>query len=112
MHLTWLLMHGLAQESKDLPAVQAMLAEAKEVLGYDLLQVCMEGPKEKLDDTTYSQPALFLAGLAAVERLKQDDPSAPAKASAAAGLSLGEYSALVFAGALSFKDGLKVGVGL
>jgi [acyl-carrier-protein] S-malonyltransferase len=97
------------QESKDIPAVKDMLKEAKEVLGYDLLKLCMEGPKEKLDDTTYSQPALFVAGLAAVERLRQDDPAAVNKASAAAGLSLGEYTALVFAGALSFKDGLKVG---
>lgn len=54
------------------------------------------------------QPALFVAGLAAVEKLRQEDPEAVAGCSAAAGLSLGEYTALVFAGALSFEDGLKV----
>ena len=54
------------------------------------------------------QPALFVGGLAAVEKLRQDDPEAVAGCSAAAGLSLGEYTALVFAGALSFEDGLKV----
>lgn len=47
-----------------------MLATAQRVLGYDLLQVCLQGPKEKLDDTAFSQPALFTAGLAAVERLR------------------------------------------
>ena len=43
------------QDSKDLPAVRAMLETAKRVLGYDLLQTCLEGPKERLDDTVYSQ---------------------------------------------------------
>ena len=47
-----------------------MLATAQRVLGYDLLKVCMEGPKEKLDDTAFAQPALYVAGLAAVERLR------------------------------------------
>ena len=50
--------------------MQAMLATAQRVLGYDLLKVCLEGPKDKLDDTAFSQPALFVAGLAAVERLR------------------------------------------
>ena len=58
------------QDCKDIPAVQAMLATAQRVLGYDLLKVCMEGPKEKLDDTAFAQPALYVAGLAAVERLR------------------------------------------
>ena len=43
-----------------------MLNTAKSILGYDLLDVCLNGPKSKLDDTSYSQPALFVAGLAAV----------------------------------------------
>jgi [acyl-carrier-protein] S-malonyltransferase len=66
------------------------------------------GPKSKLDDTVHAQPALFVAGLAAVEKLRAENPGAADSASAAAGLSLGEYTALVFAGALSFEDGLKV----
>ena len=53
------------QECKDIPAVQEMLVKAEKVLGYDLLTLCLEGPKEKLDDTVYSQPALFVAGLLA-----------------------------------------------
>ena len=56
-----------------------------------------------------SQPALYVAGLAAVEKLRSEDTAAVEQCSAAAGLSLGEYCALVFAGALSFEDGLKVG---
>ena len=50
--------------------MKTMLATAQRVLGYDLLQVCLQGPRERLDDTAYAQPALFVAGLAAVERLR------------------------------------------
>lgn len=69
------------------------------------------GPAEKLDKTECSQPALFVAGLAAVELLKSQGPEGAAMVAGCgltAGLSLGEYCALVFAGALSFEDGLKV----
>merc|ERR1719321_2371090 len=85
----------------DLPEVQAMFATAEKVLGYDLKDVCLNGPKEKLDQTEFAQPALFVCGLAAVEKPKKED-------SCAAGLSLGEYTALVFAGVMSFEDALKV----
>jgi [acyl-carrier-protein] S-malonyltransferase len=77
-------------------------------LGYDLAQVCFEGPAEKLDSTVYSQPALFVASLAALESLKAASPEVVAECKAAAGLSLGEYPALVFAGVMSFDDGLKI----
>ena len=53
------------QEAKDVPAVVEMLSKAKSILGYDLLDLCLNGPKEKLDDTAFAQPALFVAGLAA-----------------------------------------------
>jgi [acyl-carrier-protein] S-malonyltransferase len=56
----------------------------------------------------YAQPALFVAGLAAVEALRKDNAAVVEGCSVTAGLSLGEYTALVFAGALSFEDGLKV----
>lgn len=46
---------GMLNQSKDIPAVKAMLERAERVLGYDLLALCTEGPKEKLDDTIYSQ---------------------------------------------------------
>lgn len=76
---------ALLQASKELPAVKQMLKQAEVVLGYDLLQLCLEGPKEKLDDTVYSQPALFVAGLAAVEKLRQDNAQAVDNCSATAG---------------------------
>ena len=91
-----------------LPAANALFEQASAVLGYDLLALCVSGPAERLNATDVSQPAIFVASLAALEQLKATQPDAANDVVAAAGLSLGEYTALVFAGALSFADGLKV----
>lgn len=93
---------------EEVPAAKALFDEASEILGYDLLQVCTEGPKEKLDSTEVSQPAIFVASMAAVEKLRQDSPETVDAATCAMGLSLGEYSALCFAGAISFADCVKI----
>ena len=90
------------------PAARALFDEAREIVGYDLAEVCLHGPKDKLDSTAISQPAIFVGSLAALEALKESDGEAVSDCVAAAGLSLGEYSALVFAGALSFRDGLQL----
>lgn len=99
---------GMLKSIAHIPKVKEMCDKAAEVLGYNLLDVCVNGPKAKLDDTVFSQPALFVAGLAAVEKLRADDPDAIARCSRVAGLSLGEYTALVFSGAMTFEDGLRV----
>jgi [acyl-carrier-protein] S-malonyltransferase len=91
-----------------LPAARQLFTEASEVLGYDLLDVCVNGPAERLNSTVVSQPAIFVASLAALESLRQSEPEAVQGCTATAGLSLGEYTALVFAGSLSFRDGLQV----
>lgn len=93
---------------KEVPKAKELFDEASEILGYDLLQVCTEGPKEKLDTTTVSQPAIFVASMAAVEKLRLTDPDVIGNANCAMGLSLGEYSALCFADAISFADGVKI----
>jgi [acyl-carrier-protein] S-malonyltransferase len=91
-----------------LPAARALFDEAAEILGYDLGDVCANGPAERLDSTAVSQPAIFVTSLAALESLQAGEPKALDRCAAAAGLSLGEYTALVVAGALSFRDGLRV----
>src|SRR5262249_60316588 len=82
--------------------------EASGGLGSDRAEVCGNGPAEPLNSTAVSQPAIFVASLAALEALKANDPNTVAACQATAGLSLGEYTALVFAGALRFRDGLRV----
>lgn len=93
---------------KDLPEVKDMLEKAKPILGYDLLELCLNGPEEKLAETRYCQPAMFVGGLAGVAKLRSEREEAVSKARCCAGLSLGEYTALCFAGVLSFEDGLRL----
>jgi [acyl-carrier-protein] S-malonyltransferase len=90
------------------PAAKSLYDRAGEILGFDLASVCFEGPAERLDSTVISQPALFVSSLAAMEMLKAEHPEVVDQCKMAAGLSLGEYTALVFAGAMSFEDGLRV----
>jgi [acyl-carrier-protein] S-malonyltransferase len=100
---------GMAAEvAKSVPAAGDLFATASKLLGYDLLEICAGGPEARLNSTAVSQPALYVAGLAAVEKLRSEDPDAVEKCGFACGLSLGEYTALVFAGAMSFEDGLRV----
>ncbi|MFO0880963.1 MAG: ACP S-malonyltransferase [Gemmataceae bacterium] len=100
---------GMAVElCNSLPAARELFVQAADLLGYDLLQVCATGPKERLDSTVVSQPAIYVASLAALEQLRQTEPDAAAQCVASAGLSLGEYTALTFAGVLTFADGLRL----
>jgi [acyl-carrier-protein] S-malonyltransferase len=92
----------------NLPGARALFDLAAELLGYDLADVCLNGPAERLNSTAVSQPAIFVGSLAALEVLKTADPGAISDCAATAGLSLGEYTALVFAGAIEFRDGLKL----
>lgn len=81
---------------------------AGEVLGYDLAKLCFEGPAAQLDSTISSQPALFVTGLAALEALREKSPEMVDGCEAAAGLSLGEYTAMAFVGVMGFEDGLRL----
>lgn len=90
------------------PQARQLYDSAAELLGYDLARLCFEGPADKLDSTIISQPALFVTSLAALEKLRADSPEVVLGCEMSAGLSLGEYTALVFAGALSFEDGLRL----
>jgi [acyl-carrier-protein] S-malonyltransferase len=96
------------QLAQDLPASQALFDQAADILGYDLADVCWNGPAERLNSTVISQPAIFVTSLAALEKLKAEDAAVVADVQGTAGLSLGEYTALVFAGALDFASALRV----
>ena len=81
------------------PQLMALFDEANSILGYDLQTLCFEGPAEQLNRTEYAQPALLVTSLIAWRAL-----DARIQPSAVAGHSLGEYSALVAAGGLSFPN--------
>ena len=79
---------------------------ANAALGYDLASICFNGPEAELTKTENAQPGIFLVSWVCFELLKEQVPEL--KFDATAGLSLGEFTALTAAGAMSFEDGLKI----
>lgn len=98
-----------AQVAAEVPAAKALFDKASAILGYDLLERSVNGPKDLLDSTAVSQPAIFVTSAAAVEKLRATEgEDAVNAATVAMGLSLGEYTALWYAGAFSFEDGVRL----
>lgn len=89
-----------------IPGAKAWFDRANTALGYDLASVCFNGPDAELTKTENAQPGIFLVSWVAFELLKERVPSL--RFDATAGLSLGEFTALTAAGAMSFEDGLRV----
>jgi len=94
-----------AAVAAEVPAAAELYKKASDILGYDLLAI---DDKAQLDKTDVSQPAIFVASMAAVEKLKAEDAATVDACNMAMGLSLGEYTALCFAGAISFEDGVRI----
>ena len=94
---------GMLDAWGDHPAVKQTLGEASDALGEDVAQLIHAGPKEQLDLTTNTQPVMLTAGIACYRAWIADGQAAP---SVVAGHSLGEYTALVAAGALTLADAL------
>jgi [acyl-carrier-protein] S-malonyltransferase len=94
---------GMLDAWGDHQAVRDTLLEASEALGEDVARLIREGPKEALDLTTNTQPVMLTAGIACYRAWRAEGGAEPA---AVAGHSLGEYTALVAAGALTLSDAL------
>jgi [acyl-carrier-protein] S-malonyltransferase len=90
------------------PRAAALFTRAADILGYDLLSICREGPADRLNTTAVSQPAILVTSLALLEVLRGREDNPLDAAAITAGLSLGEYTALVFAGALDFDDAVRL----
>jgi [acyl-carrier-protein] S-malonyltransferase len=88
--------------AEQFPEARTMFERADRVLGVPLSKICFEGPEEELKQTKNTQPAIFLHSMVVWNLIK------PADAAMTAGHSLGEYSALVAAGAMSFEEALKI----
>lgn len=97
----------LADIATQFPEVKDTFVEASEALGYDLWNLVVQGPQEKLDQTAYTQPALLAASYA-IWRILQAEKLQHSHVAMLAGHSLGEYTALVSANALSFTDAIKL----
>jgi [acyl-carrier-protein] S-malonyltransferase len=90
------------------PVAEAIFNKANDIVGFDLSEICFEGPAEQLDSTTISQPAIFTTSAAILEVLRTEPSTNSIRPDVTAGLSMGEYTALYAAGVVSFEDGLKL----
>src|SRR6202795_4446570 len=96
---------GMGEElAANYPVARRTFEEADEALGYKLSQLCFEGPEEKLKLTEITQPAILTASVAAWRVLQEKSLKPDLTSGYAAGHSLGEYSAHVAAGTLTFTD--------
>ena len=99
---------GTVQEYLRFPRVKELFSIANEILDYDLLKLCMQGPQKQLDKTEFNQPATVVASLAALEKLIEERPTVLENCRAVGGYSLGELTALIFSGAIDFESGIKL----
>src|SRR5215468_6870271 len=98
---------GMGKDLADAyPIARQTFEQADNILGFALSDLCFNGPEENLNDTINTQPALYVAGVAILRALQNELPAA--MASFVAGHSLGEFTALAAAGAVSFEDGLRL----
>ena len=92
--------------AEQFPSARDWFDRADRAVGYDLASVCFNGPESELLKTENAQPGIFLVSWVAFQLLKEKVPELPFQA--AAGLSLGEFTALTAAGTMEFEDGLRV----
>ena len=98
---------GMGQDlAEKFPGARAWFDRANAALGYDLAAICFRGPEAELTKTENAQPGIFLVSWVCFQLLKEQAPDV--KFDAAAGLSLGEFTALTAAGTMSFEDGLRL----
>ncbi|VDM35786.1 unnamed protein product [Hydatigera taeniaeformis] len=97
---------GMAKNLLGVKGVKEMFETASSILRTNLLKTCLEGPAEKLKQNIHCQPAVYVTSLAAAKKLAIDSPELVEKCVAAAGYSVGEITALVYAGAYTFEEGL------
>ncbi len=90
------------------PRARDVFQRANDQVDFDLADLCFNGPDEKLQMTQYSQPCILAASMALLEVARNETKLQAVKPAAAAGLSLGEYTALVYAGALRFEDAVRL----
>src|SRR5437763_9181914 len=89
-------------------AARDIFGRANDLLGFDLAGLCFNGPEDRLNQTDISQPAIYVTSVACFAAAREAGLINPEEVTAYAGLSLGEYTALPLAGAVTFDEGLKL----
>lgn len=81
---------------------------ANEIVNFNLLKLCLDGPQEKLNKTQFNQVATVISSLAALEIIREEKPKVFESCVATAGYSIGEITALILAGVINFEDGIRL----
>lgn len=102
---------GMCRSMKDSAEARYVFNRAGKILGYNILDICLQNDEElseRLKSTAFVQVALFVGCLAKIEQIKIENPHILTNINCVAGLSVGEFCALVYAGVLKFEDALKI----
>lgn len=99
---------GMIKKYIQFPLSKELFTIANEILNYNLLKLCMDGPQQKLNRTEYNQIATVVSSLAALEKIRNEQPEVFENCIATAGYSIGEITALIFSGAITFEDGIRL----
>ncbi|XP_034947335.1 probable malonyl-CoA-acyl carrier protein transacylase, mitochondrial [Chelonus insularis] len=90
------------------PRVKELFQIGNDILGFDILDICLNGPQEKLNRTEYNQVATVMTSLSALEKLWEDSPDMVTSCKVIAGYSVGELTALAYAGSISIEDAIRL----
>ncbi|GMT14247.1 hypothetical protein PFISCL1PPCAC_5544, partial [Pristionchus fissidentatus] len=99
---------GMGKKLADSKRAMVLFERASEILKYDILELCLNGPKTKLDQTLFCQPAVVVSSLSAFELLQEKEEEILENCTDAAGFSVGEFAALVAGGVLQFDDAIRI----
>ncbi|XP_017884124.1 probable malonyl-CoA-acyl carrier protein transacylase, mitochondrial [Ceratina calcarata] len=99
---------GMVNKYVHYPGAKELFDIAKEIINYDLLRLCLEGPQEKLNRTEYNQIATVVSSLAALEKIREENSKIFDACVATAGYSVGEITSLILSGAITFEDGVRL----
>lgn len=99
---------GMVKKYMDYPAAKELFQITNEITNYDLLKLCLNGPQKELNRTEFNQAATVVSSLVALEKIRAEDPKVFETCVATAGYSVGEITALILSGIITFEDGIRL----
>ncbi|XP_060813201.1 probable malonyl-CoA-acyl carrier protein transacylase, mitochondrial [Bombus pascuorum] len=99
---------GMIKKYMNYPAAKELFEIANEIINYDLLKLCLNGPQNQLNRTEFNQAATVISSLVALEKIRAETPKVFENCVATAGYSVGEITALILSGIITFEDGIRL----
>lgn len=99
---------GMIKKYMDYPAAKELFEITNEIINYNLLKLCLNGPQKELNRTEFNQAATVISSLVALEKIRAETPKVFETCVATAGYSVGEITALILSGIITFEDGIRL----